>query len=1163
MRQFLQGASSSPRQKLKLCRHVAAALLELHLCSISHGDVKLDNVLIVPASGNKPDHVTLSDGTFIVAKLADFGHSVLLKPGEVVNADPSQKYRGTLAYNAPELDVNQQSDFKIDFRKCDVWSFGLLCLETVRKGAYYGADEMIMSMIGQGGTSSGSSSSPSPFLSTKLDWNNLLAVKRQLSKVAISVCKKVSLGSSRISFIQTFGHCLSFEAEHRLADLSSLPLSAPGVYTELPAKRPQLREKIEEKQPWPFEILRPIEANTLVHVAKAQIVSDAEASMEQEPSARTAFQLALAHATGYGVPINHSAFLEWAERSSKIGLSVATLTLEILSFDDVYNQQGPERRFNKIVVKAFRSLFCDIERIAGLSLSAEVFAPRATGSEGSKVRSKERVSSLAVPNRMDRKPIAVDDAFNDNISSDVNSPNPSTGDTPLLAAARIGDLTATQRFLDHGADPSIAGKDGSVPLHWLFMFPESYHMRIGIRLGPKNKAAGTVHRCVTLPQKLDAQLPIELFGTPLSFAVATASYSAVEVLLKLDASPTADAGTENATCWHRSPLNLAATLHLNKILEQLLTALSPSEHVGSTFLKLLSVLSESSTIERRLIHGAASSATCRNTVRLICSYLDRLSIEPHDSADHMEACISAAISRADFDVATALAEELEAGIARSSNDPNRLHFFSEVLLLSAVKLHCASVLDTSKSLDIVKWALGKIPDFQKFNATRRAFDSQNPIFVAIENQRDDLLEALKENGIDIRAKDYDGRSAFYNIYIKNIACLSARRMISLGFDVNEGDDYSATPLHHAVVHKSPREIEELVSETADINSRDTQGLTPLHLAIHHAHLSVILCLLRLGADPAIFDKGGMAPIHIAAMKPELFPVFKILLQYGISGNMQTKDGRDCITLAYDHGNRLFVEEMIRSELTSMNPTASGPDFLNDGTELVHRLLIPSVDYLSSPHEDGRTLLSYAAENGLETLATLLSHIIDQHNIYIGDPERRTLISWAAANGHTGLVEILTDLAHSVTESEDRAGRRPVSLAAGNGHVETVRKLLEYGVDLDSRCQYGRTALSWAAGNGHLATVRYLLSVPGSHIDPWDDDINGQSPIYWALQGSHHEIAKELVQADLNWHYGPRTWNLLFRAVMRGHMPRQIWRRRGKAPALPRQAKPGTKLLDSS
>jgi len=96
MRQLLQGSSLSARQKLKLCRHVAVALLELHLCGIAHGDVKLDNILIAQASQDEQDCVTLSEDTTVIAKLSDFGHSVLLNPSEVANADLKQKFWGTI-----------------------------------------------------------------------------------------------------------------------------------------------------------------------------------------------------------------------------------------------------------------------------------------------------------------------------------------------------------------------------------------------------------------------------------------------------------------------------------------------------------------------------------------------------------------------------------------------------------------------------------------------------------------------------------------------------------------------------------------------------------------------------------------------------------------------------------------------------------------------------------------------------------------------------------------------------------------------------------------------------------------------------------------------------------------------------------------------------------
>lgn len=79
LRQYLK-ANSGLRglQKIKFCRDVMNGMSELHLAGVIHGDLKLDNVLVV-------------DG--MQARISDFGHSILTSSSpEDLEAG---SYRGT------------------------------------------------------------------------------------------------------------------------------------------------------------------------------------------------------------------------------------------------------------------------------------------------------------------------------------------------------------------------------------------------------------------------------------------------------------------------------------------------------------------------------------------------------------------------------------------------------------------------------------------------------------------------------------------------------------------------------------------------------------------------------------------------------------------------------------------------------------------------------------------------------------------------------------------------------------------------------------------------------------------------------------------------------------------------------------------------------------
>ena len=124
--------------------------------------------------------------------------------------------------------------------------------------------------------------------------------------------------------------------------------------------------------------------------------------------------------------------------------------------------------------------------------------------------------------------------------------------------------------------------------------------------------------------------------------------------------------------------------------------------------------------------------------------------------------------------------------------------------------------------------------------------------------------------------------------------------------------------------------------------------------------------------------------------------------------------------------------------------------------------------------NGRTALSYTAENGHEAVVKLLleNSGIDPDS---KDSDGRTALSYAAENGHEAVVKLLLENGGIDPDSRDSDGRTALFYAAENGHKAVVKLLLENsGIDLNSNDFYSRTALSYAAENGHETVVKLLL-----------------------------------------------------------------------------------------
>ena len=111
-----------------------------------------------------------------------------------------------------------------------------------------------------------------------------------------------------------------------------------------------------------------------------------------------------------------------------------------------------------------------------------------------------------------------------------------------------------------------------------------------------------------------------------------------------------------------------------------------------------------------------------------------------------------------------------------------------------------------------------------------------------------------------------------------------------------------------------------------------------------------------------------------------------------------------------------------------------------------------------------------------------------------------------------LLSAVTGFAQSSAPS-DKADA--LAEAARKGDAAIVKKLLDEGVDVNTKYRYGATALSYASDRGHLDVVKLLID-RGADVNVKDTFYNA-TPLTWAVSPAmgrkpqHPEVVRLLLQ----------------------------------------------------
>jgi len=618
-----------------------------------------------------------------------------------------------------------------------------------------------------------------------------------------------------------------------------------------------------------------------------------------------------------GSTLDLQALNFWISKSTERNFTIGILIKELLQKQlCATNPSGPcgtgfYTQFLRLAIRTLaRSEFLDLKDVASLDTFAKLRdAVQSKGHES-------LVAHYAVVHQLTHiLPVIY-----------VNIRSSLTGETPLQLACRLGNYQAAQQLLDRGADASMSTSDGCLPLHWLFIFDDA-HIKL---IAPRLLSFNAINKAANRPQIIDAQLPVDFEGSPLAFAVAAASFTAVDVLLD-QADATFDLVTLKEACCRATSLHLEVML---RKLKQVLVRLSSDRGDHESYLGLDDLL-RSSIVIKKILHGNDVHAACDNTARLlVANCLDQREVELQD-LDSLPSYMESAGDQAtpisllsklrtpihgfytestQSSLASIVPREVEEWLLhglRASVQAGSLRIAQAILRIFEQKrgsiefavssmfgadlsqicaeAACSSIHSSDTSMEIL--------DFAARHCPRSGFTNNwiASVTAAIQHHREDIVLSLLRRPEDLNGQSGKGERILHTVLRFNfVKVLPLETLLSLGADPSAHDISGLTPLHVAIQLGMIAEIDTLLAYGADVSKADSDHKTPLHYAIEYGRLIVVSRLLQTPALTLKVLHAGDAyyrsPLALAALNGAS-EITKLLIDAGADDTQPNKDQR--------------------------------------------------------------------------------------------------------------------------------------------------------------------------------------------------------------------------------------------------------------------------------
>jgi ankyrin repeat protein len=311
-----------------------------------------------------------------------------------------------------------------------------------------------------------------------------------------------------------------------------------------------------------------------------------------------------------------------------------------------------------------------------------------------------------------------------------------------------------------------------------------------------------------------------------------------------------------------------------------------------------------------------------------------------------------------------------------------------------------------------------------------------------------------------------------------------RKLVSRA-DVNAAQPDGTTAIHWAAYHRDTEAAKALLARGANPSAVTSTGMTPLALACESGNADLVRLLLKARADPNQTLGNGETPLMMAARTGSV-PILRMLLDAGAKIDEREKlRGTTALMWAAAAANvdavRFLVAQGADANAHSATVAPGRRPYLAEtGRARIQEFIEGrgqggTVVQIDAPDaaKPGDVEAGAAARKRLEQEREIAKRTLSAFPS--PEPARRSDRKWG--------------------------GLTPLLFAAREGDIETVKVLLDAGVDVNQTSEFGWTALLVATQNRYYRLGVFLLE---RGADPNIANEGGWTPLYLATDNRNIE-----------------------------------------------------------